>query len=176
MSATKTAPSPSTYVSGHCAVGAHDRCRGAYVGTDCTCSCHSEPEPAPESEPIADPQSGATPEQVSSSPVELSVGDLTAGHLGTVATLTDFHRQGVVHRITGRLVDVWHLTAGRMSNVVLRDWTAEPPLGPWVSPHGGWMCRRDQEVELEWWADAAVAGPHTQHTVTVTDPATAQPT
>lgn len=43
---------PPRYISGHCGIYAHDRCRGVYAGADCSCSCHQlldvpEPEPAP---------------------------------------------------------------------------------------------------------------------------------
>ena len=78
----------------------------------------------------------------------MNAGDLCARHLGATITVHDFHRQGRVHTITGVLEDVWHLSAGRMTNVIFREWAAEPPLAPWVSPHGGWMCRREQAVEV----------------------------
>lgn len=32
---------PSTYRSGLCATGRHDRCRGAYGPTTCTCGCNT---------------------------------------------------------------------------------------------------------------------------------------
>jgi len=33
-------PKPSAYRSGHCGVGHHDRCLGAYAGAECGCTCH----------------------------------------------------------------------------------------------------------------------------------------
>ncbi len=52
MTPAKTAPAPSSYWSGHCAAGFHDRCRGTYAGVTCGCEHHTatpelEPEPAP---------------------------------------------------------------------------------------------------------------------------------
>jgi hypothetical protein len=47
MTATKAAPAPSTYRSGWCSSGYHDRCRGTYAGVDCTCQHHEQPEPEP---------------------------------------------------------------------------------------------------------------------------------
>ena len=78
----------------------------------------------------------------------LTVGDLSARHLGTRVTVQDFHRQGRVHTITGLLEDVWHLSEGRMSNVILREWATEPPLGRHVAPFGHWMCRQEQPMEV----------------------------
>ena len=38
---------PPAYVSGHCSVGGHDRCRGTYSGVTCQCACgHQPPEVA----------------------------------------------------------------------------------------------------------------------------------
>jgi hypothetical protein len=49
VSVPKPAP---VYVSGWCATGQHDRCRGAYAGVDCGCECRHQPaEPEPEPEP-----------------------------------------------------------------------------------------------------------------------------
>lgn len=31
---------PGRYISGHCGIRAHDRCRGSYAGADCVCPCH----------------------------------------------------------------------------------------------------------------------------------------
>jgi DNA (cytosine-5)-methyltransferase 1 len=45
MSATTA---PATYMSGHCDVGAHDRCRATYAGARCACPCHDEPPPPPQ--------------------------------------------------------------------------------------------------------------------------------
>lgn len=50
MTATKTA-APVEYRSGFCGVAAHERCRGAYAGVDCTCSCHTTPPAEQEPEP-----------------------------------------------------------------------------------------------------------------------------
>lgn len=43
MTSAKPATSTYGYSSGHCGVGRHDRCLGAYVGVQCTCPCHTEP-------------------------------------------------------------------------------------------------------------------------------------
>jgi hypothetical protein len=42
MSATTAS---AAYISGHCDVGAHDRCRGTYAGARCACPHHNEPPP-----------------------------------------------------------------------------------------------------------------------------------
>lgn len=47
-----TTTAAPAYVSGHCSVGAHDRCRGAYAGTTCGCPHHTAPPPEPEPEPV----------------------------------------------------------------------------------------------------------------------------
>jgi hypothetical protein len=139
-----TAPAKGPVLSGFCGIARHQQCRGLYAGHPCPCDCHApEPEPAAVEAVVPTPTATTLPEPA------MTVGDLAARHLGCDLTLPDYQRQGVAHRITGRLVDVWHLTAGRFSHVVLRDWAADPPLGPSVSPHGGWMCRHDQLLELE---------------------------
>ncbi|MFA5712342.1 hypothetical protein [Mycolicibacterium sp.] len=33
------------YITGLCHSALHERCRGAYAGTDCACPCHTEPPP-----------------------------------------------------------------------------------------------------------------------------------
>lgn len=40
----KPAP-PHTWRSGHCGIGRHGACRGAYAGAECSCRCHRTPEP-----------------------------------------------------------------------------------------------------------------------------------
>lgn len=55
MTTTKAVPAPSTYRSGHCSAGFHDRCRGTYAGVQCTCPHHSEPVPEPEPEVLEQP-------------------------------------------------------------------------------------------------------------------------
>lgn len=41
MSARTVVVTVPRYVSGHCGIGGHDRCRGAYAGADCRCPCHT---------------------------------------------------------------------------------------------------------------------------------------
>lgn len=40
MAVSPRQAAPPRYLSGHCNVHAHDRCRGVYAGATCRCACH----------------------------------------------------------------------------------------------------------------------------------------
>ncbi|MCW2902306.1 MAG: hypothetical protein JWO67_4571 [Streptosporangiaceae bacterium] len=81
-------------------------------------------------------------------PTGLTVGDLSARHLGTQVTVLGFVREGRTHCITGVLEDVTHLRSGAMTTLWLREWSAEPPLAQWVASGGHWMVRQEQSIEV----------------------------